>query len=603
MTLLRLCLVPVLVLCSGGAVCAEDSSVSSRRVELRKYLTRYEAIFIETHRALEEARWRRMISGDDDQAVADALRAAEHAWAAFAGSLENIELSRNYLRRREQLVAVHQRQLGRIAFLAAGSPAIVPDLVEERSAVVAEAVSTFRARTLTIDGQVVPPSEIDRILRDEHDLALRRSAWETRQDIGQVAKRVLMRQRWLQNEIVRSMGAPDLFAYRVREYGLSVGAMQRFLESVLRELRPLHTELHTFLRFELARRFERPVPDAIPAHWLPDEAGAEALVEWLGLIEPLSDRAVAFAAETPRSLVERADELWKSLGFDALPAGFLQDSLFGPNPSGESLFLTHVDRAGDVRAIFDAAPNGRGWIEAHWLVGQAHCALLTVQRDVPIVLRHGPNRAFHAALAGSIALGASQPRTLRSCGFKIADAADETLPFLLVEALCLVLPIAHSGGTLFQFERELYHDEIEPSSWNERWWQAAAKFEGIAPPGPRDERWCDPAAERRLFTHPAQGYDEAFARVIAFQLYDHIARKLLDADPHDVDIHGRKEVGDFIESIARFGATVDWRTKLREKLGYEISARPIVDYFEPLRVWLARKNEGRRVTLAPLSGK
>jgi peptidyl-dipeptidase A len=600
MTFTRKWIVPVLVLCSASPVSADDSVGPSLRVEVQKYLARYELKFLETYRAAEEARWRRATSGADDREPMDALRAAERAWAEFAGSIENIQLSRTFQRRGKQLVAVEKRQLKRIAFEAAGSPAIVPDLVLKRIAVAQEAESASRARALTIDGQLVSRAELDRILRTERDLALRRKAWESRQDLGQVEKPLLNRLRWLENEIVRSMGSTDAFAYRASEYGISVGELQRFLDGVRRELRPLQTELHTYLRYELARVFDRAVPDAIPAHWLPAEGGAEALVEWLGLRSPLSERAAPFVEETPRSFVERADLFWQSLGFSPLPADFYARSVFGPSPSGETFLVSHVDRSGDVRAIFDTTSDPRGWLEAQWLVGQANCALLTARADVPIVLRRGPNRAFHAALAGSIALGASHARSPRSAGFSVTGAEDEFMSALLVEALDIVMPIAHSAGTLFQFERELYHDEIDPNTWNARWWQAMASCEGIAPPAPRDERWCDPAAEPGLFRAPAQGYDDAVAHVIAFELYDHIARKLLDADVHDVDFYGRRAVGDFIKSIARFGATVDWRTKLREKIGYEISARPIVEYFEPLRTWLSKRNEGRKVTLSRL---
>jgi peptidyl-dipeptidase A len=253
-----------------------------------------------------------------------------------------------------------------------------------------------------------------------------------------------------------------------------------------------------------------------------------------------------------------------------------------------------------VRAIFDAPPTARGWFEAHDLVGRVHCELLVVQPEVPVVLRRGASRAFPGALAGAVAIGATHASTLRSFGLDVGPGADDSVSLLLVEALRVVVPIAHSGGTLFQFERDLYGGDADPGTWNQRWWTAAARFEGLAPPAPRDERWCDPAAEQRLFEEPAQGYDDALERVIAFQIHDHIARKLLDADVHDVDIHGRTEVGDFVKSIARFGATVDWRTKLREKLGYEISARAIMEYFEPLRLWLERRNAGRTRTLPPM---
>ncbi|MDZ4774471.1 MAG: M2 family metallopeptidase [Planctomycetota bacterium] len=592
-------LVTATFLLAGSTLRADESVGSGLRSEVRKYLARYAVEFADKHRALAEARWRVATTPDDEESAAT-RRQLEREWASFVGSIENIELSRTFDRRRKQLVAVDQRQLSRIAFAAAGSPAIVQDLVVKRIDALEEVAHVERERTYRIDGAIVQRSEIERILREDRDLSLRRSAWESLHEAGQVQRPALVRLRWLHNEIVRSMGSSDAFAYRAREYGLTVAELQRVLEGALRELRPLQTELHTYLRFELARLFERPVPDLIPAHWLPGASGAEALVTWLGLRTPVSGGTSAFAGETALGLVERADVLWQSLGFAPLPMQFYERSLFDSDLSSSALVVADIDRAGDVRAIFDASPDLRGWIDAQQVVGRAHCALLAVDEDVPIVLRTGPNRAFHAALAGAVAHGARHSRSLGSAGVAVEASDDDRRAELLIEALRIVMPIAHSAGTLFQFERELYRDGIDPNEWNARWWSATARFEGIAPPAPRDERWCDPAAEARLFTAPAQGYDDAFAELIAFELYDHIARKLLDGDPRDVDIYGRKEVGDFVKSIARFGATVDWRTKLREKLGYEVSARPMVEYFEPLREWLVAQNQGRRGTLGGL---
>jgi peptidyl-dipeptidase A len=48
------------------------------------------------------------------------------------------------------------------------------------------------------------------------------------------------------------------------------------------------------------------------------------------------------------------------------------------------------------------------------------------------------------------------------------------------------------------------------------------------------------------------------------------------------------------------GATVDWREHLKENLGAEVSAKPILDYFSPLMTWLKKRNQGRTHTLGDL---
>ena len=45
----------------------------------------------------------------------------------------------------------------------------------------------------------------------------------------------------------------------------------------------------------------------------------------------------------------------------------------------------------------------------------------------------------------------------------------------------------------------------------------------------------------------------------------------------------------------RPGATRDWQTLLKEATGQELSATPMLEYFEPLMEWLKKENQGREV--------
>jgi peptidyl-dipeptidase A len=174
------------------------------------------------------------------------------------------------------------------------------------------------------------------------------------------------------------------------------------------------------------------------------------------------------------------------------------------------------------------------------------------------------------------------------------------MQLLLKEALNYVVFIPWSTGTMFFFEKELYHDELAPERWNARWWELAAKYQGIAPPSPRGEQFCDPATKTHINDDPAGYYDYALSFVLLFQLHDHIAKKILHQDPRDTNYYGNAEVGAFLASILRPGMSVDWRELLREKTGEDLSARAMVDYFAPLSKWLAEQNRGRKSTLSAL---
>jgi len=50
----------------------------------------------------------------------------------------------------------------------------------------------------------------------------------------------------------------------------------------------------------------------------------------------------------------------------------------------------------------------------------------------------------------------------------------------------------------------------------------------------------------------------------------------------------------------RPGATKNWRTVLKEKTGEDLSARAMLEYYQPLVEYLKAVNAGRKVTLPGL---
>jgi peptidyl-dipeptidase A len=194
----------------------------------------------------------------------------------------------------------------------------------------------------------------------------------------------------------------------------------------------------------------------------------------------------------------------------------------------------------------------------------------------------------------------SSARFVQAVGLDVGTARPDPMQLLLQEALNYVVFMPWSAGVMFDWEREIYTTGLAPDQWNRRWWELVAKYQGIAPPSERDERWCDPATKTHVNDDPAAYYDYALSYVLLFQLHDHIAHNILREDPHDTNYFGRKEVGEFLRSLMRPGATVDWIELLRDKTGAALSARPMVDYFEPLRRWLVEVNRGRESTLPPL---
>jgi peptidyl-dipeptidase A len=173
--------------------------------------------------------------------------------------------------------------------------------------------------------------------------------------------------------------------------------------------------------------------------------------------------------------------------------------------------------------------------------------------------------------------------------------ADKTA-FLLDDALARSVPFIYfSCGTMPHWEADIYAHNLPPDQWNARWWKYVSDFQGVEPPSPRGEEFCDAATKTHINDNPAYYYNYAFATVFKFQLHDYIAREILHQPPQSCNYADNKEVGAWLNNILKKGGTEDWRKVLKEATGEDISTRAMIDYFKPLMSWLEEQNKGRQI--------
>jgi len=584
---------------SGAARTAQREA----RAETSRFLDGYDERFQELYLEASLAEWAsntRIVEGDDTNAMR--TRAAQEALAAFTGGVETIETARALLEREDELEPLQVQQLEAVLYAAGGNPQTAPELVKQLIAANTTQSEALYGYTYMLDGAELTANEIDSALVEETDLVRRRRVWECSKRVGPTLRAGLWDLRRLRNGTVRALGYDDYFTYKVSDYGMTLDEMVALTDRLNRELRPLFRELHTWARYELARRYDVEVPDLIPAHWLPNRWGQD----WAALVEVEGfDLDGALAEKEPEWLVRQAENFYVSLGFEPLPPSFYTDSSLYPVPAEASYKKNnhasawHLDLANDIRSLMSVESNTRWYSTTHHELGHIYYYICYSNPDVPLLLREGANRAYHEAFGTLMGLAATQPRFVEAIGLPAGEGADP-MQQLLKEALEYVVFIPWSAGTMTHFEQELYAGELPEDRWNQRWWELAATYQGIAPPSPRDERFCDPATKTHINDDPAEYYDYALSFVLLFQFHDHIARKILHEDPHDTNYYGSREVGTFLRSIMTPGGSVDWRAVLKDTTGEELSARAMVDYFQPLHTWLKEQNRGRAVTLPPL---
>ena len=569
--------------------------------EARRFLETYSNLAQKISTVSAEANWK--ASTDvTDQHTGERI-GADRALAAFTGSDWVLHRTRSLLDRRNRLDDLTVRQLVKIRLEAAEYPGTIPDVVAARVAKEAEQSKILDGFEFCLERagekceKTITPNQIDEILEKSADLAERRKVWEASKQSGPALKPGLIELRDLRNRVARELGYSSFFHLQVADYGMTVAEMMKLMESFNRDLRPLYEQLHCWAKYKLAQRYKQPAPERIPADWI----GNRWAHDWPGMVESanLDD---LFRDKKPQWIVEQAERFYTSLGMPPLSKAFWEKSDLYPVPPDSKrkkdthASAWHIDRDKDVRSLMSVEANHRWFVTAHHELGHVYYFMAYSRPGVPFPLREGANRAFHEAVGDLIAIAAGQVPYLRQAGLLPAGRKIDQTAWLLNEALDqAVVFIPFSAGTMTSWEHDLYEKNLAPGEFNKRWWEYAARFQGIDPPAPRGEEYCDAATKTHINDDPAQYYDYAMAYVIKYQLHNYIARNILQQDPRNCNYYGNRQVGKFLSDLLSLGATRDWRQVIREKTGQELSTRALREHFQPLVEFLQKENAGRKV--------
>ncbi|HNV98694.1 MAG TPA: M2 family metallopeptidase [Chitinophagales bacterium] len=579
----------------------KEADNSALQNEVQAYLDSYNAEYQKLVTASSEGQWTMQTHIVKDDTMASHLAAiADEAYAKFTGSKTNIETAQKYLKDEAKLTPLQVKQLEYILYLAGNNPETAGDVVKKRIDATNKQVEALYGFTYTMNKKPISPNAIDEILRTSVNMKEREAAWVASKEVGATLKDGLAELQQLRNSSVTPLGYKDYFAYMASEYNMTSEEMIELTRSFISDVWPLYRELHTWARYELAKKYNQPVPEYLPAEWLPNRWGQDwtALVNVEGLdIDP------ALKANGPEWIVKQGEAFWMSLGFDALPASFYEKSSLYPVSADAGYSKNnhasawHIDLDNDVRSLMSVEANTEWWSTVLHELGHIYYYMSYSNPDVPMVLRTGANRGYHEAFGTMIGLASLQKPLLESKGLiKPGVETNDTLK-LLSEALDYIVHIPWGSGVMTEFEYALYAQNLPKDQYNAKWWELVKQYQGIVPLSPRGEAYCDAATKTHINDDPASYYDYSISNVLLFQFHDYIAKNILHQDPHATNYWGSKETGDFLRKVMTPGATVDWREHLKASIGSDMSAKPMLDYFMPLMDYLKKQNAGRTYTL------
>lgn len=587
----------LLASCGGGG-----TTGGNPQEDAQKFIDGYTTEYVKLYTNTSEAQWKSNIEikqGDSTNSLA--AQKADEAMAAFTGSKENIEQARKFMELKDKLTEIQVKQLELILYAAANNPQTIADVVKARIKAENGQTQKLYGYQYMLGDKKISTNYIDSILKAENNINNRQAAWEASKEIGKTLKGGLVNLRNLRNQTVQALGYHDYFTYQVSDYGMKADEMMATMDGLMKDLMPLYRELHTWMRYELAKKYHSAtVPDYLPAHWLPNRWGQD----WSSAVTVKGiDLDKVLGQKSPEWIVKEGEKLYTSIGFPPLPQTFWERSSLYPYPADSNVKKNnhasawHLDLDKDVRSLMSVEPNSEWFETANHELGHIYYYITYTNKDVPPLLRGGANRAYHEAIGTMMGLAAMQKPYLAGRGLIDGNVKTDSIQSLLKEALNSVVFMFFSCGTMSNFEKALYVDSLNPNQFNAKWWELAKKYQGMEPPTPRGEEYCDAATKTHINDDPAQYYDYALSYVILYQLHNYIAKNIIHQDPRSTNYYGHKEIGEFMQKIMYPGASKDWRKVLKESTGDELNAKAMLEYFDPLVSWLKEQNKGRKYTM------
>jgi peptidyl-dipeptidase A len=430
-------------------------------------------------------------------------------------------------------------------------------------------------------------------------------AWAGWQAVGAPMRDRYARFVTFANAGARHMGFADAGAMWRAGYDMPPDSFVAVVDKLWQEVRPLYVQLHAYVRRRLVERYGAtlvPPNGMLPVHLLGNMWGQD----WsniadiaLPAVAPGVGGSVDLTAilkarnTTPVDMFRMGERFYTSLGFDSLPATFWERSLF-VRPRDRDVVCHasawYIDDLSDLRVKMCTEPTEDAFHTIHHELG--HDFYFRSYKNQPFLYQNGANDGFHEAIGDAIALSIT-PRYLVQIGLldSVPAPAGDTLQ-LLRRALDHVafLPF---GITIDKWRWEVFAGKVTPADYTKRWWELRGLYGGVMPPSARAATDFDPGAKYHVPGNvPYMRY--FLAQVLEFQFYRSLCHAASYTGPlYRCSYYGSKEAGGRLAAMLQLGASRPWPDALQALTGQrEMDATALLDYFEPLMVWLERENRG-----------
>ena len=476
---------------------------------------------------------------------------------------------------------------------------------EELSKITTDLDAKYGTGTFSYKGKDMTLDELSTIIETSRDPEELKAVWEGWRTVSPAMKDEYARMVEIANEGAQELGYPSLDQMWLSNYDMAPEEMEAEVDRLWGQVEPLYKELHCYARTKLNAQYGDDVQpktgpiraDLLGNMWAQDWSGIYDVVktDTPGPSYNVTQRLVEKGYD-PIKMVKTGEAFFTSLGFAPLPETFWERSMI-TRPEGKEV-ICHasawdLDNKEDVRIKMCTEVNEEDFDTVHHELG--HNFYQRAYKDQDFLYKDGANDGFHEAIGDFIGLSIT-PEYLKQIGLideSEMPPADADTALLLNIALKKIafLPFAL---TVDGWRWDVLSGKTAPADYNDAWWAKRLEMQGIVPPGPRPADAFDPGAKYHIPGNtPYLRYFLSY--ILQFQFHKAACEQAGWEGPlHRCSIYNNKEVGERFNAMLEMGASKPWPDALEAFTGTrEIDGSAIVEYFDPLMVYLKEQNEGQ----------
>ncbi len=505
------------------------------------------------------------------------------------------------------LTAEQQRQLTMLRGAITLPAPTRPGAADELSMIATRIGSMYGKGKGTLHGKPVNGSDIEAAMGESRNPDELKEMWTSWNDqVGAPMRGDYAKMAGIANEGAKELGFADVGAMWRSNYDMAPADFVKLTDGIWKDLKPLYTALHTYVRAKLNAKYGDAVQprsgpirsDLLGNMWAQEWGNIYDVVAPAGAGDLGFDIGQLLAAKgyDHLKMVKTGEGFYSSLGMAALPASFWERSQFLKPQDREvqcPASAWDVDEKDDLRIKMCIKVNSDDFVTIHHELG--HNYYQRAYKGLPQLYRNGANDGFHEAIGDFVALSIT-PDYLVQIGLldqSKVPSADKDIGLLLRQAMDKVafLPF---GLLIDKWRWGVFDGSIPTGGYQAGWDKLRLEYQGIVPPVTRDETRFDPGAKYHIPNNTP--YARYFlARVLQFQFYKAACDQAGWKGPlHRCSFFGNKEVGARLNKMLEMGASKPWPDALEAFTGSRVmSGKAMAEYFAPLKAWLDKQNKGQ----------